>query len=536
MTVKLDYFDYDLVENYYTRNLNDNDFWMFGSFANETQQPTSTNTEKTARDFLAKTVFGVKLTESDFAFMIRNITWQQGVVYTAYDDQAVMSGTNFYTVIEPEIETGEYRVFKCISNNAGSPSTVKPVYETSISDGIHAFSDGYIWKYMGHIAYSDYRKFAASGYVPIAREAEIEAVATDGIYSILVMNPTLNNGYEKLSGIVREVVDVSATEKQIVISNLTLDTGTTNEFTTPDYYKNRSLYVQAGGTGNTIGSDVFEIVSSNIINNSFIVRVFTPVGGTYTIKTDDIVDILPTVRIDGDGTGAVAVAAVSAGKITSVRMLSYGSGYTRASATVVGALFGFFPNDPESRDVAASLKVVISPKGGHGSNIYSELKCRHLGISATITSIDNENVPSVGSYAKVGLVKSPSFTSGFTGTTLDNRVVLTSSDNNNAVTIGSVITQGNVSGILSEKRTVVPEVGDPLYKFYITDYQGAYSETFSAEVGNNTITTDAGIFEINTVDNSPYVDGSGDVLFISDLTPITRTADRFEQIRIVIDF
>ncbi|MCJ7690070.1 MAG: hypothetical protein MUO60_12210, partial [Clostridiaceae bacterium] len=46
--------------------------------------------------------------------------------------------------------------------------------------------------------------------------------------------------------------------------------------------------------------------------------------------------------------------------------------------------------------------------------------------------------------------------------------------------------------------------------------------------------------EISPVDKqikySPYQSGTGSVLFITDFTPVNRTTDKIEQIKLVIDF
>lgn len=528
MSIKLDHFDYDITENFYTRNLQDHDFWLFGSFSNEVEKPTSENTDNDARAFLDRTVFGTKLGEDDFAFMIRNIPWTQNRVYVSYDDVSTMSGNDFYVIVEPEISTGEHHVFKCISNNNSAPSISKPDFNVSLQNGIYALPDGYVWKYMGSIPYNLFRKFTTSGYVPIKRDPSVESVANDGIYSILVSNSEENNGYERVSG---TVIKINGDEIIVSINEIDSESGI-SEFSTPDYYKGMTMFFQSV-SANTIGAEAFEIASSFIRNNSPTVKII-PTNTSFEIKEGDSFDILPTVVISGNGSGATAVSEVKDGRIIKVNMISYGSGYTRASAAIRNPLFGFEPNVPETRDISAILKVVISPKNGHGSNIYEELKCHRVGISTSVSSIGNAAIPSSGTYSKIGIVKSPSFEPGFSAASFDNRVVLTTDENNNAVAIGSIISQGVVNGKIHEKEVIETEF-DTVYKFYVSDYRGPYSEEFTT-VGNNIVTTEVGDFGINMVEKSPYIDGTGSVLFISDLTPVERTADRFEQIRLVVDF
>lgn len=531
MTIKLDYFDYDLISNYRTKNLLENDFWLFGSFSNTTSKPISTNAEKIAKDFLKDTVFGVKIEEEDTSFMIKNIPWSQGIVFSAFDDDSEIFDKNFYTIIEPELETGDYAIFKCIENNYNSVSTVKPIYNSSFENGIHALSDGYVWKYMGKIPYTNYKKFAASGYVPINNDVAVQSIADDGIYSILVQNRSTNVGYEKISGVIDTVNKLSATEVEITIRAINTDSETTLEFSTPDYYKDMTLYAQKGDTGVEIGADVFLIYSSALVSNNPTIRVTTSESSTITLEPGDIVDILPTVRITGNGAGAKAIPNVINGAIDKIFMISNGTGYTRAAAEIVSPIFSFSPDSIETKDVAATLKVIISPKNGHGSDIVRELRSKYIGISKNITSL-NTNVPSEGTYAKIGLVKSPSFSLGFSDTSFDNRLAIRTVDDSSGVVIGSQITQGDVSGTIHAKETL-DDNGTPAYFIYVTNYLGDYQGSFTTDT---TISTTIGVFEINTINSSPYYESTGEVLYISDLTPVERTVSNFEQIKLVIEF
>lgn len=532
MTTKFDKFDYDMVENYYLKNLIANDFWLFGSSSVDTVKPNSFNTLSTARDFLGKTIFGTKIGPKDISFMLPVIVWRQGTTYAPFDDMAILTEKTFYVVVEPDIEGGNYNLFKCISNARSTPSLNKPEFTSSIEDGIYELPDGYIWKYMSSTPYNTHRRFAARTFMPVVRNAEVENVANDGIYSILVENQDLNRNYELIAGVV-ESFDV-VTSKIFLNATVKLDSSdNTNsnsfstiqsfDFATPNFYVGRTLYVRKNESSPILETSSFRIVESGLQNS----KPFLIVEANSFIESGDTVQIAPTIIITGDGEDATAMPVFVEQRIVSVRILNYGTGYTRATAVVVDAAQGFNAGEGAVR---AILRPIISPDGGHGTNILRELKCRHIGIAKTISELNGSSIPGFGTYSKIGLVKKPRFSTTFEddidAVTFDNRVKIVTASGSVGIDVGSTVTQEPVQGIVHQVIAAENTI-------YLSDYKGPYSESF---VDSLPLTINSTSFGINTIEYSPYVGDSGDVLFIADSTPIDRTEDKAEQIRLIIDF
>jgi len=79
------------------------------SFPGETSIPVSENTEKTQRKFLEKTIFGVSVTDFDFAALANLNIWEEGRIYTEYDDAkniGLTINTPFYVVTPPNSTGG----------------------------------------------------------------------------------------------------------------------------------------------------------------------------------------------------------------------------------------------------------------------------------------------------------------------------------------------------------------------------------------------------------------------------------------------
>jgi hypothetical protein len=105
-----------------------------------------------------------KIQGNDIRLVIRRFDWVSGTVYTAYDDSEATLDMNdpdvkFYVV------TDEWNVYKCLSNNNGAPSTVKP---TSINTYIaEQVADKYIWKYMYTLTDEEKLRFTTSNFIPV---------------------------------------------------------------------------------------------------------------------------------------------------------------------------------------------------------------------------------------------------------------------------------------------------------------------------------------------------------------------------------
>jgi hypothetical protein len=94
----------------------------------------------------------------------------------------------------------------------------------------------------------------------------------------------------------------------------------------------------------------------NIERTAFIEEVpqsFTGVDSIEVLATGDQYTEIPSILIEGDGTGATATATIVNGKIKSVHVTNAGSGYSAAVATVIGG-----------SGSGAQLKCVLQGKKG----------------------------------------------------------------------------------------------------------------------------------------------------------------------------
>ena len=136
-------------------------------------------------------------------------------------------------------------------------------------------------------------------------------------------------------------------------------------------------------------------------------------GSTYQILIDSaftilpditsVFDIGPKITISGDGSGAIAIANIntSANSISKIEMVTVGSGYSYADITISSNTTGTI--------TSASLTPIISPPGGHGSDVKNELVAKFVGVSATFANNESGTIPTTNDYRKIGLLKDPLF-------------------------------------------------------------------------------------------------------------------------------
>jgi hypothetical protein len=228
------------------------------------------------------------------------------------------------------------------------------------------------------------------------------------------------------------------------------------------------------------------------------------------------------IIIDGDGTGASAFAIVANSQISNILITSHGSDYTYANCTIVPTV-GYTGS-------GATLHASISPINGSGSNLYSELGVKTSLISCSFNQSENGILPIDIDYRQIGLISNPNLKSGgYANSTIYNTSTLL------YVSSGSVFVKDErvYQGILGKQTFsgdvlnfdpirnilyVINTINTPLQSVNIQGItSGAYSQ----------------VLYIQTSDISTF---SGEILYIENVAPITRSSFSSEQFRLALKF
>ena len=516
---------------FFLNDLENNDYFIFGSASDRT---TAVNSLASRTDFLERTIFGKKAnSEENFFYMIKNYPWQSGTVYEQYDDTADLEDKRYYAVVYPENnDTGDFRIYKCLSNNYGSQSLFPP----SLNENS---GDGYELVLMYIITETDFDKYNTFGYIPITANTLIANTSFDTsvIEKIIVENNEENNGYEIIEGSV-DAVNSTTVANTSFFDTIVLLAGNNysfNEIT--NYYVNRQFYAFNTQTRlssfYTIETYTYDTTTGNGIitlsGNPELDGVIVPGDGITTFQ------FLPRIEIAGDGTGALATSVVEDGTITSIVVRDNGLGYTNAVARVIDPVT-FDPTNENRLDVRAILRPVLSPRGGHVSNLVDELSCKHCMIYTEITELDNATIPITNKFSKIGLVKNPEFTSNTV--IFDNRIEIEVA-NTASLIIDEQITQVDLNNnIVFSAR--LHEISANTNTIYLSEYHGPYQNTantsFSIDSSLPLRDSRGNLLEINTITYPLYEPKTGDVYYINDFSPIERNASSRELFKIIIEF
>ncbi len=387
--------------------------------------------------------------------------------------------SNFYVM------NSDFNVYKCLYNGQspefprGRPSLVEPtgtsttIIETGDSPGVYS----YRWKYMYTIDADNILKFVTSEFIPVLTNTLVQAAAGAG------------------------AID--------------------------------SVVVENAGTG---------------YNNKEYTDV--PIRGDWEVN---------------GGNEAKCTVKITSGSVESVTITTAGSGYTFGTIDVA-----LIPN--VGSGTGASLDVIIPPSGGHGKNVVRELGAYRLMFTSKLeTSSAFVDFPNDLTYRRVGLVLNPFDYNTSTVCSQNTRSAVkamifpqagTGSPSGNFAP-GETITQAstNAKGFVVSydsttkvlkyyQNSVDGTVNGNVIAFsganQITSSQNAYTATPDATIGTSAvpvtqITIGVSVYELGLSFVTGYANqeielGSGEMLYIDNRNPITRSADQNEEIKVVIEF
>jgi len=415
---------------------NDNTYFLFvakgTTWSNDNSPPAYTDTVAEEYSVMNNIIGYKKITPKDVVFALPRYEWTSGVSYDQYDDTVELFNENYPKVFY--VVTDDQNIYKCIGNSGGAVSTVKP-------NGIgntdtFSLSDGYTWKYLATLVESDI-PYELTDYMPIdyARSASqiensnqynVQTQAVDGSLSRIVLTNTAGASTGVYTNTVIRTSAIS-TSTLIDVGGFTqIDQQTktvkiTNSESLTRLRQGSAGFLLQDYVGYAIRVESSTVNSLQVGNYGVIVGVVDNGNNiTFTVKNDAVnfvitpstsatnyssVEIVPFVRIIGNGAGAYCVAKMNSNKtIKEVSIVNPGYGYSNVEV---------FVNSPKVSTTAHPvLRAVLSPKGGHGSNILRELNVKDVILIIDIDEKSSESFVGSGSYRQFGIIKNPVLTDG----------------------------------------------------------------------------------------------------------------------------
>lgn len=264
-------------------------------------------------------IFARRIAPADVSLTTRNIPWQTGKVFDLWDSTIDMKDKDFYCV------TAEFNVYKCLDNNGGVASTIRP---TSTLSSAQRLEDGYLWKYMYTIPSFKVSKFFTGNNLPVQR-ALSDSFYSRGAIDAVVINDS-GTGYG------------STLQTSINVSNSTLTgSGATVSYTLGLLGEFTSVSVVTPGSGYTAGAKL------RITSTTGAGAILSPtfVGGELTsvsIISAGVGYIISNTTVTVSVGGAVVVPQVSSitGRIVGISIVDEGAGYASPPALTVSSATG----------------------------------------------------------------------------------------------------------------------------------------------------------------------------------------------------
>jgi hypothetical protein len=276
--------------------------------------------------------------------------------------------------------TNDRNVYKCLDNNGGAPSTVKPY---STTHETVSTSDGYIWKFMYTVPNSLVNKFMTLDDIPVTTSVKSAFYSQGSIYSVNVVNYgsgytngdyliVLGDGFQKNNPyrIVNVVIDNPGAgyvlPPAVVVSPPFDSTpfASTTTYLTGQYISNDELiYEVVSGGISGVAAPTYtgdDTVANGTMSVKFVglklsISTSLTANAVSSIAIDSMIssisvsipgsgynpDIPPNVVISGNGIGATATAVVSPeGRVIDIHITNRGAGYTTASVSIAAPTSG----------------------------------------------------------------------------------------------------------------------------------------------------------------------------------------------------
>lgn len=339
----------------------------------------------------------------DVAFVIPRYQWASGFIYDMYDD--TYSATNvansgatriedaiFYTV------TDEYNVYKCISNNYNTPSTIQP---TGTSSSYFNTSDGYIWKFMYTIPIALRNRFLTATFMPITTSLRSQFYSSGEIAAVSIDNPGYGytnppsltvvgdgylpeNPYNLFDVFVNNVGDGYANTSFNATSwSYNLKTITVNK-TAHGLIAGQVVTISGATATTNAPNGTFAVNSVGLTADKFeYTAINTPTGtagGTMLVTVPPLVIFSNPSVITGSESTAIGYSTVVAGQVADILILKNGYGYAAPPTITIAP-----PVTATGTWVASTsyiLNKIISYSDINGTRFYRVTTAGTTGLSA----------------------------------------------------------------------------------------------------------------------------------------------------------
>jgi hypothetical protein len=298
-----------------------------------------------------------------------------------------------------------------------------------------------------------------------------------------------------------------------------------------DGYQWKYMYTLSGGAIGTFTTSSFIPVKTLLTDDTtyqWDVQQAAVPGAIYRIKITDGgagYASKPTVTISGNGAGCEipsSAITMSGGSVSQILVPSatVGSGYSQAKVVFNGG----------GPTRAATARAVMSPPGGHGSDPIQELGGYYAMITATLSGTEQTGDFIIDNgFRQIGILRNPidRITSDIgTSTTYNALTALAYSNVNGVAFHANQLINGSDSGA----QAYIDSVTETHLYVHQTTTTGFRSFNTGESINNGTTTA-----TLNGIVDPEINKDSGQLLYVENISPVTRNINQTEDIKLVLE-
>ena len=523
------------------------------------------------------------ITLGEVSYMIPRHDWVANTGYVAYREK---SGDLFGNAFYVSVSSGSgYDVFKCLSNN-NTLSTIAPsAVATSPSDDVYETSDGYQWKYMYTADNAVVEKFATRAFLPVIPNADVSGNAVSGAIDYISVEYGGSNYDAYTSGTLQATA---------VSGNSLVYTIESSASSNTNFYVGSAIKIVSGtGAGQQKTITAYSVSGSTrnvVLDSPFDTQP----------STTSMYEITPNVVVVGGGQSCIGrglVNAAASNSIYKVEISNRGSGYRYGSAFVTGNTGGttntailnvvISPKgghgyDPfrelgakylsltttfDTTDVEAagkmldvnefrSIGVVVDPIFANVQLTYTS-STGNFSIGETVTQSNTGATGTIVSRATTTLTLTNvlgSFLSGnttanfITGDTSNVTAEVTAVRNNGSDPLAGEILYANATTRLNVSSMAGSFGADDTVSFtgntstsnavvYFANTSQVWLVNVKGTIGSNLYSFDnTSSAVIDSIIPPDIIPGTGDIVYLENISPINKAPGQTETIKAIIEF
>lgn len=290
------------IEGLYETQLSTNNLFLWigksTPWSNESDPDKPHDTVASRKETFVDMLAMKRVSPSDCSLVIPRNDWLSGTIYSQYSkDGVTISGTKydqfdpFSTEAPFYVFTDENNVYKCLGNNNGGVSSVKP---TGTSTTPITTADGYVWKFMYSLSPVDVQKFLSPSWIPIRR-----VTFNDGSQQWAVQQTAIETPDSPPGGHGKDAV--TELGAMYVMVSVKLQYDESGKISTKNDFRKYGLIVNPLKYGSTqIYSSLVGVMTTNVVLNSIVgtFGIDNTVQGSISGATAKVVDFIgSTIRL-----------------------------------------------------------------------------------------------------------------------------------------------------------------------------------------------------------------------------------------------